>query len=463
MKKAIYRIFCLAVAITSFSHNADANIKRDSIYSDILEDNREVSLYLPPSYYSSNLQYPVLYILDGDYNFNYVSGLLELQASISENIPEMILVAISGKGSETYKKNCKPNIEGIKDKGNADQVSDFIQKELIPYITSNYRTSNYKILAGHSIGGLFVINTALNQPSLFNNYIAISPALWWENNAINQVASKTLKANSNYSTNVYVSLANEKGMGVGNFLKVATGSFFKNSIVILLNAIIPLSLAILLFVRKRSKILPLILIIFGLGFSSYLYFYYIPSDSNFKFEKFPNENHNSVGAATYTWALKDIFQTWKGDQEYFNTTAQLKTYNERVLKQYNEAFNLQSVLMGNTIYILQDKPAELEKIQKEVIKAYPNAVANFNLQWAQRYIKKGNIEEGQKLLQETIIDFPNYYKAYDAMAKIELQDDQIRNVDSLIYKSIRLAKSQKAQQWQLNELEETQDKINSIK
>ena len=80
MRQTFLKLFFVIITLISFAQNADAEVKRDSIYSDILGDNREISVYLPPSYYSSNLSYPVLYILDGDYNFNYVSGLLELQS-----------------------------------------------------------------------------------------------------------------------------------------------------------------------------------------------------------------------------------------------------------------------------------------------------------------------------------------------------------------------------------------------
>jgi len=451
----------LLLSTFSFGQNINSKVERDIVHSSILNHDRDISVYLPPSYYSSNLNYPVLYILDGDYNFNYVSGILELQASISENIPEMILVGISGKGSETYKKNCKPNIEGIEDKGNADQVSSFIQEELIPYVNGTYRTLNYKILAGHSIGGLFIINTALNKPSLFNNYIAISPALWWEGNAINNVASRTLESNPNYSTNVYVSLANEKGMGVGSLLKVATKSYLKNELVILFIAFIALLLAIVLFIKKGKKLIPLIITVSGLGLSAHLYFLYIPSNDNFKFKQFPNETHNSVGSPTYSWALRDIFKTWKGEQEFFNSSAELKSYNTKVVQEYNEAFNLQKILMGNTIFVLQGQPNELKSIQQVLIKTYPNSVANFNLQWAERNIKNGNTEAGQTRLQKTISNYPTFFNAYNTLAKIKMEEGKIISADSLISRGIQLAKAQKAQQWELNELIETREKINS--
>ncbi len=185
MKQLFTLFIVLLTGTLCFGQDINIGI-RDSVFSKILNEERELSIYLPPSYHSSpNQEYPVLYILDGDYNFQYVAGLLELEGGISERIPEMILVAISGKGSETYGKNCKPNIEGLEDKGNADEVADFIAQELIPFINSRYKTDGFEILSGHSLGGIFVINTALNHPKLFDRYIAISPALWWSENAIN--------------------------------------------------------------------------------------------------------------------------------------------------------------------------------------------------------------------------------------------------------------------------------------
>ncbi|WP_010232608.1 alpha/beta hydrolase [Gillisia marina] len=163
--KIIYLIVFMIFSTINVSVSQEINIgHKDSLQSINLQENRPLSIYLPPSYYSKPTQnYPVLYILDGDYNFQYVSGILELQAGIAENIPEMILVAISGKGSRNYKKNCKPYVHGVEESGNADQVLEFIEKELTPYIDSKYRTLDYKILAGHSIGGLFIINSALKK------------------------------------------------------------------------------------------------------------------------------------------------------------------------------------------------------------------------------------------------------------------------------------------------------------
>jgi pimeloyl-ACP methyl ester carboxylesterase len=53
----------------------------------------------------------------------------------------------------------------------------FVEKELLPYLAETYRASGYKILMGHSLAGLFTLHTALDQPQLFDAYIATSPSL----------------------------------------------------------------------------------------------------------------------------------------------------------------------------------------------------------------------------------------------------------------------------------------------
>ncbi|HNP19282.1 MAG TPA: alpha/beta hydrolase-fold protein [Fulvivirga sp.] len=385
--------------------------KRDSLYSKVLGENRPFSVYLPPSYNTSvNQKYPVLYILDGDYNFQYVAGLLELQGGISEFIPETILIAISGKGSTEYRKNCKPNIEGIVDKGNADEVADFIENELIPYVNSHYKAANFKILAGHSVGGLFVINTALNHPSLFNHYIAISPALWWADNAINKVAKEIISENKEFQASVYISLANEKGMGVDKFLTVvekATGN-------------------------KSSKLFP--------------------------FKKFENENHNSVGEPTYKWALKDIFKEWRVEKEFFSSAAELKSHYDKVSSAYGSTFNIPTTYIGYTHYTLKDKEKELQLVQEDLKSINPNAYVNFNTYRAGKLIEE-DTKQAEILVNEAIELNPNSFDSYNILAKIKLFQGELELADSLSVKSIEMAKKYEARQWQMNELEETHKQI----
>lgn len=461
MKQLLTLFIIFATVTVCFGQDITIG-SRDTVFSKTLNQERELSIYLPPGYHSSiNQKYPVLYILDGDYNFQYVAGLLELEGGISERIPEMILVAISGKGTETYRKNCKPNIEGIEDKGNADEVAGFIGKELIPYVNSKYKTNGFEILSGHSLGGLFVINTALNHPKLFDKYIAISPALWWENNANNKVAEQKISG-KDFKSNMYVSLANEKGMGVGSFLSVATSSILKNNIVIYGIAALFIIIAIFWGVKRKRWLFPIIFALAGIGIAAWLMFYYYPQNENFKFKKFANEDHNSVGEPTYRWALEAMFKTWQVENDYFTSAKDLKDHYEKVQSTYGTTFNTPFVALGHTYYTLQDNPEELTKVE-EVLKANDqDAFEKFAVYRAGKIMEK-QPKESESLITEVLKINPKSSEGYHLLAKINLAANNTVIADSLINKAMKLADYQKERQWKINELIETKNVIEGKK
>ena len=433
--------------------------KKDTVSSQILNSKRALSIYLPPSYYVSKKQkFPVLYILDGDYNFNYVAGLLEIQASIAEFIPETILVGISGEGTDTYRYNCKPAVAGGKDNGNADTMAMFMEKELIPYLDSNYKTAPYKILAGHSVGGLFVINTALKHPKLFNNYIAISPALWWSDNAIEAIAKEQIAKVNEVEPNVYISLANEQGMGVEPFLSTVTDTVFKSPVLTYGIGILLVLIAIFWAIRTKKIINPLVLALIGICISLFLVFSFYPTNKNYKFKKFPTENHNSVGLPTYRWALSDIFKDWYVKDEFFANADAMDAHYEKARLKYKGDFNIPTTVLGNTWYTLQEDSAELLKVQELLKNLNPNALVSFNSYGANKLISKDNFAAAEKLLKEGLEANPNSFEAYYGLAKLNAKTN-LALADSFINKALALADTQQVRQWQINELLEAQKTI----
>ena len=409
VQQLISTLICL-IAFAQFGWTQTISFgKRDAVFSSILNESRPFSVYLPPSYTGTvNQNYPVLYILDGDYNFQYVAGLLELQGGISELIPELILVALSGKGTPTYRKNCKPKIDGVKDSGNAEEVALFIKNELIPYVDSNYKTASYKMLAGHSVGGLFVINTALNHPNLFNQYLAISPALWWADNAVNQLAKDKLTDNDQFKTSVYVSLANEKGMGIDAFFKV-----------------IPKP------IRKAS----------------------------FKYQHFPEENHNSVGLPTYVWALKDIFKIWSGSQDYFTSAKAMETHFEKVRTEYGDLFNAPLGVLAYTGFKLRKNESEYTLFLNRLKVLHPNAYVAFINYKASQLISEKKLVDASTILENIKPVNPNSINMYHNLAKIALEASNFTKALDLINKAIALSVEQETRQWQVNELLDTRLRI----
>lgn len=463
----MFRVVFLLVYLFCITKTADAqNIiigKKDTVTSAILNSDKALSIYLPASYYIPGKQkFPVLYILDGDYNFNYVAGLLELQAGIAEFIPEIILVAISGGGTDTYQKNMKPAIIGGNDNGNADSMALFIEKELIPYIDTNYKTAPYKILAGQSVGGLFVINTALKKPKLFNNYIAISPALWWSGKAIINIAKNQNAELKDEAPNVYISLANEQGMGVQPFLTEVTKSIFKKPVLTYGIGILFILFALYWGLRSKKIINPLVLGLIGICISLYLIHSHFPTNKNYQFKKFSNENHNSVGLATYRWALNDIFKYWYVKEEFFPNAAAMAAHYEKARLKYTADFNIPSTVLGNTWYALQEDTAELQNVKSLLEKLNVNAFVSFNGYAANKLLSNNNFAAADKLLRESLAANPNNFETFYGLAKLNAKINKAL-ADSFINKAIALANEQQLRQWQMNELLETKKFIEDLK
>jgi len=76
---------------------------------------------------------------------------------------------------------------------------------------ANYRTSPFKIFAGHSFGGLTVINCMLMRPDMFDTYIAISPSLWFGNKYVLRLAEQKLLNLPMKDKKFFYSVGNEDG------------------------------------------------------------------------------------------------------------------------------------------------------------------------------------------------------------------------------------------------------------
>ena len=140
--------------------------------------NRELTILVsvPEGYSTSSANYPVLYDLNSFFCFTYDCGTAELYARIQES-PTMIVVGVPGLENgyvPTPFEERKENPEA------ADLSIKFFRDELIPFVEKNYRTNAFRILYGHSVGGLFTMYTLFNAPDLFTAYIAGSP--WFQVN-----------------------------------------------------------------------------------------------------------------------------------------------------------------------------------------------------------------------------------------------------------------------------------------
>ena len=153
------------------------------IISEEIADTFYIYIRLPKYYGKENKRYPVLYLLDGDISFNMaVSAVRYLQ--FGREVPDLILVA-PGYGTllSDNEVNCRERdytiskIQRFEESGGAERYLRFLKNELIPTIDSIYLTNDFRVINGYSLGGLFTINTLLEEPALFSGYIAGSPYL----------------------------------------------------------------------------------------------------------------------------------------------------------------------------------------------------------------------------------------------------------------------------------------------
>jgi len=180
--------------------------QRMSLPSEILAEDQKVLIHLPDGYGSSSASYPVLYLLDGSFHFHHVSGLTRFLSAIGR-APAMIVVGIDNMDRTrdltppTMVDSARIRLPFSSDSvtlrhptaGGADAFLRFITDELAPFVEARYRAAPFRILAGHSLGGLFVTHALLTRPESFHGYLASSPSLWWNGGAVAASAAERLQ------------------------------------------------------------------------------------------------------------------------------------------------------------------------------------------------------------------------------------------------------------------------------
>jgi len=230
-------ICCLASAftcITSIEKAISAELiagdeivlaRQFNIHSEILSEDRNLLVYLPASYgmeAGRERRYPVLYLLDGPAYFNATTGIVHHLADAAAavgRIPEHIIVAIRNirtSTKATRNRDMTPShmTSGLysENSGGAASFRAFLETELIPEIDSRFRTQKQRVLVGHSLAGLFTLDTLVERPQLFNSYVAIDPTASWDGNLVaRKLKSRTL-AQSGVAARVFIAEANSPHM-----------------------------------------------------------------------------------------------------------------------------------------------------------------------------------------------------------------------------------------------------------
>lgn len=192
-----------------------------SIHSDILGEDRNLLVYLPESYgapASAERRYPVLYLLDGPAYFQATTGIvrhLGEEGAAVERIPELIVVAIRNirtpqKATRTRDMTPSHMTAGpyAENSGGAAAFRTFIADELIPQIDSHFRTQKSRILVGHSLAGLFTLDTLIERPELFDAYLVIDPTASWDDEILARKVKGRKPVNSAPAVRLFIAEAN---------------------------------------------------------------------------------------------------------------------------------------------------------------------------------------------------------------------------------------------------------------
>jgi uncharacterized protein len=382
----IVYLLCLSFGLhAQTTHTKPAVISfgtSDVINSKILNEQREVWVYVPGSASDttySKERYPVVYLLDGDWNFTSVVGMIEFLSS-NYSCPEMIVVGIPNTDRErdltpTHMDSWQfldlvMDSSFCKTSGGGENFISFIEKELIPHIDSLYPTAPYRIFIGHSAGGLTVMNTLIHHTDLFKAYIAIDPAMSWDNQKLLKEAKTILATNTYSGISLFLGIANTMGEGmdtarVKNDIKKSTEYIRSN-----------FELRNCLNNNKQNQL-------------------------NYAWRYYNNDNHTSVPLIAEYDALRFIFDYYHFDK-FKNGYKNIQNLYENVSKHYG----------------YKVKPPE----------SMVNSIAYTFL-----YLK--HFEEAIYLFKLNVSNYPDSWNVYDAMGDFyDAKGDKTNAIDN--YKKV---------------------------
>jgi len=175
----------------------DVRLHKD-FHSNILNNDRNVIVYLPPGYDTNKSQrYAVFYMHDGQNLFDGATSFIPGQEwRVDETaegliktgrIEPLIVVGIYNTGVERVNEYTAAPDPKYKTGGKADLYGRFLVEELKPFIDKTYRTkrdARHTGVGGSSLGGLISLYLGLKYPTVFTRIAIVSPAVWWAENHI---------------------------------------------------------------------------------------------------------------------------------------------------------------------------------------------------------------------------------------------------------------------------------------
>ena len=171
---------------------------------------------LPDDYAQSGRSYPVVYILDADFNFLHLANLYR-QLVRSNGVPDAILVGIGygtvflERGNNRWKDFSPTYLPKYPGSGGAKAFKEFLAGQLKPFVAGQYRTVGPSTIHGHSMAGLFLTYLLFEQPNLFDQYLITSPSLWWDGTQVFDSEKRYHAAHQDLKAKLFLTVAGREG------------------------------------------------------------------------------------------------------------------------------------------------------------------------------------------------------------------------------------------------------------
>ncbi len=217
MKKTLIILFALSAFTVKAQEYPEVTIGGSqirTITSTIVEGQEyELHISLPGDYENSTKKYPVVYVMDSQWDFPSVTSIYG-QQYYDGFVPGVIIVGIaSNDANSTFRaRDYTPTALGNRDTGGADNFLDFMKTELFPFIESNYRASEERTITGCSLAGLITLYALFTHTDMFDGYVAASPAVGWDSGILEQYEKEFAKKQLTKPVRVYMTVGDvERG------------------------------------------------------------------------------------------------------------------------------------------------------------------------------------------------------------------------------------------------------------
>jgi len=218
----------LAVLVVSFgvTHlTAQAELlpaDADSLDSMQLHQKRAIDVFLPKDHEKEPARrYETIYVLDGDWNATLVVQTVDFLQATGWMPPVMVVSVpnfFDDKGVNCRDRDLTPSPQPNEPRsGGALPFIAFLKTELIPYVNQHYPSSGVNLVHGHSYGGLFLNYVIATDPTIFDGYVILDPAMWWGNKEVAKLLDEKLPSTPTQGKGIFIAGRTGvafKGMGV---------------------------------------------------------------------------------------------------------------------------------------------------------------------------------------------------------------------------------------------------------